>query len=101
MKRFGGVAVLSLSLLLAACAEDCRQGPCSPDERLVEAVRANIAKHPALMTDTIRIQADNGTIYLYGLVSTDLERYELEDVAKATPGVSKVVNNCAVDNIQR
>ena len=102
MRKFGGVLVVSLSLMLTACAaETCADHPCSPDEKLVEAVKAGIHRHPALLTDQIRVQAEDGTVYLYGLVSTTLELIEVEDVAKSTPGVKKVVNLCGVDDMQR
>jgi len=102
MKKIGGVLAVSLALLLAGCAaETCADHPCSADQKLVEAVRSRIHDHSALLTDQIRVQADGDIVYLYGLVSTELERREVEDVARATPGVKKVVNNCAVENLQR
>lgn len=94
--------VLTVVLLLAGCAADtCQDHACSPDEKLVEAVKANIHQHPALLGDQLRVEADHGVVYLYGLVSTYVELAEVEDVAKATPGVTKVVNMCAIDNVQR
>jgi osmotically-inducible protein OsmY len=91
--------VLAVLSLLAGCvAETCKDHPCSADDKLVEAVKANIAQHPALMADTLRVQADQGVVYLYGLVSTQLELTEVEDVARATAGVIRVVNLCGVDN---
>ena len=102
MRKAGGVLIVSLSLLLAACAADsCKDRPCSPDEKLIEAVEVNIRQHPALLTDQIRVRADNGTIYLYGRVSTNVELVTVEEVAKATPGVKEVVNLCAIENVQR
>ena len=97
-----GLPLLTVLLILAGCAaETCRDHACSPDETLVEAVKANINLHSALLSDHLRVQADHGVVYLYGLVSTNVELVEVEDVAKATPGVTKVVNMCAVDNVQR
>lgn len=94
--------LLTVLVVLAGCAaETCQDHPCTPNEKLVEAVKANIHQHPALLTDQIRVQSDGGVVYLYGLVSTTVELYEVEDVAKATPGVAKVINMCAVDNMQR
>jgi len=94
--------LLTVLLFLAGCAaETCQDHPCSPDDKLVEAVKANIGRHSALLADHLRVQGDHGVIYLYGLVSTDLELGEVQDVAKATPGVTRVVNMCAVDNIPR
>jgi len=102
MIKAGGVLVVSLSLLLAACAADsCKDHPCTPDEKLIEAVKGNIRQHSALLTDQIRVQAEDGTIYLYGRVSTNVELVEVEDVAKSTPGVKKVINLCSIENVQR
>jgi hypothetical protein len=89
--------------LLAGCAaqESCRDHVCTPDEKLVEAVTANIHSHSALLTDHLRVQSEDGVVYVYGLVSTNVELVDVEEVAKATPGVKRVVNMCAVDNVQR
>lgn len=94
--------LLTVLLMLTGCAvETCQDHACSPDEKLVEAVKTNINQHSALLSDHLRVQADHGVVYLYGLVSTNVELAEVEDVAKATPGVTKVVNMCAIDNVQR
>lgn len=94
------LSVLMVALCLAGCAtESCRDRACSPDETLVEAVKANIALHPALLSDHIRVRADQGVVYLSGFVSTGLELSEVEDVAKATPGVTRVINDCAIENM--
>jgi len=90
--------LVTVLLFLAGCAaETCQDHPCSSDEKLVEAVKASITQHSALLADHLRVQVDNGVVYLYGLVSTDLELIEVQEVAKATPGVTRVVNMCAVD----
>jgi osmotically-inducible protein OsmY len=89
-------------LTLAGCAaETCRDHACSPDETLSEAVKAKIAEHPALLADHLRVQTDRGVVYLYGLVATYVELADVEEVAKATPGVTRVVNLCAIENMQR
>ena len=95
--------VLVVMSALAGCAaETCKDHPCTANEKLVEAVRASIHEHSALLTDQIRVQAeDDGTVYLYGLVSTEVERREVEDVVKSTAGVKKVVNLCETENFQR
>ena len=89
MRRFLTIAVL---LSLAACAA-------SPvDEKLEEAVRAGLRQHPGLAVDNLTIHSENGVVYLSGLVANDVEQTEAEQVAKATPGVKKVVNMTSVDN---
>jgi len=96
------VSAFVLIAALSGCAvETCNDHPCSPDEKLIEAVRSNFRQHPALLTDQIRVQSEDGTIYLYGLVSTNVELGLVEDVARSTPGVKKVVNLCAIENVQR
>lgn len=98
LSRF--VPVLAVLCALAGCASDdsCADRPCTPDEKLVEAVKASIHQHPALVTDTLRVQAHGDVVYLYGIVSTDRELFEVAEAAKATPGVKTVVNLCSVEN---
>ena len=90
-----------LSALAGCAAETCNDHPCSASEKLIEAVRASIHQHSELLTDQIRVEAEDGTVYLYGLVSTNVELVELEKAAKSTPGVKKVVNLAEVENFQR
>ena len=93
--------LMIVSSLAGCAAETCRDHACSPDDRLNESVKAKLAEHPALLADHLRVRADNGVVYLYGLVATYVELAEAEDVAKATPGVTRVVNLCAIENMQR
>jgi len=93
--------VTALSVLTACAAETCKDAPCSPDEKLAETVKDRIDQHPALLADHLRVQADHGVVYLYGLVATQLELFEVEDLAKAAPGVARVVNMCSIENQMR
>lgn len=90
-----------LSGLAGCAAETCNDHPCTADEKLIEAVRASIHQHSELLTDQIRVQAEDGTVYLYGLVSTNVEKVEVEKAAQSTAGVKKVINLCEVENFQR
>jgi len=94
-------ALILISALSGCAADSCKDRPCSPDEKLIEAVEGNIRQHSALLTDQIRVRAADGTVYLYGLVSTNVELATVEDVARSTPGVKTVINLCAVDNARR
>ncbi len=93
--------LMALSVLTACAAESCKDSPCSPDEKLAETVKVNIDKRPALLGDQLRVQAESGVVYLYGIVVSQLELYEVEDVAKTTPGVIRVVNMCTIENQTR
>jgi osmotically-inducible protein OsmY len=96
------VSAFVLIAALSGCAvETCKDHPCTPDDKLVEAVKGNIHQHSALLTDQIRVQSEDGTVYLYGRVSTNVELVLVEDVAKSTAGVKKVINLCTIENVQR
>ena len=83
---------LAALLLLTACAE-------SPtDDRLEEAVKATIRQHPALLADNLTIRSESGVVYIRGMVATQVEFVEVEQVLKSTPGVTKFVNMTTIDN---
>jgi osmotically-inducible protein OsmY len=89
MRRFLHLAAF---LLLAACAV------APADEKLVEAVRDSFRPHPGLVVDQIRVSCENGVVTLSGLVSTYSEYVQVEQLAKATPGVKQVINLTAIDS---
>ena len=87
---------------LAGCAsyEECGLGGCAGDKELTAAVESAFKDHADLQPpNMIKIQTINHTVYLYGIVSTDLQRQMAESVAQGVPGVTKVVNSISVDNI--
>jgi osmotically-inducible protein OsmY len=57
----------------------------------------SLAHDPALQPLTpLNVQAHDQVVYLYGSVSTDLQRDRAESVAAQTPGVNQVENLIAV-----
>jgi osmotically-inducible protein OsmY len=90
----------ALALALAACSspEACGPQNCSADEQLSVQVQRSINAHPALQTDLLRVQVSDHIVYLNGIADTWLEYYEAEEVARAVPGVLRVVNKIAVNN---
>ena len=89
-----------LALLLAACSssEVCGPQNCGADDQLSSAVLHSINSHLDLKTDLLRVQARDQVVYLNGTTDTWREYYEAEEVARAVPGVARVVNKIAVDN---
>jgi osmotically-inducible protein OsmY len=86
---------------LAGCAsyEKCGLGGCPGDKELTAAVESAFKDHAELQPpNIIKIQTINHTVYLYGIVSTDLQRQYAETVAHEAPGVTKVVNSISVEN---
>jgi osmotically-inducible protein OsmY len=84
---------------LGGCAayEKCGFGGCPGDADLSAAVESAFKGHDALQPpNLIRVQTLNRTVYLYGLVDTDIQRLMAEDLAKQVPGVTKVVNSISL-----
>jgi len=64
-------------------------------------IRANVQelldRHPELgAPNSITVQARHGVVYLYGEVSSGLERETAESLAKETAGVARVVDSIFV-----
>lgn len=91
-------AVLAMTLTACASFNTCDGQNCSGDDKLSSLVLQQINSHPALETDRLRVQTANGVVYLNGITDTWVEYYEAEEVARAVPGVLKVVNKIAVNN---
>ena len=87
--------LLLASFVLAASVAACAT-PTSEDKQLSSDVQRSINSHSALQTDLLRVQAANHVVYLSGGTDTWVERYDAEELARAVPGVSSVVNNIEV-----
>jgi len=87
--------------LLGGCAthearQKCAANGCPDDARITSELTAKLRANAALPSWDIQVQTLDGTVYLYGLVATGLERNIVEDTARAIPGVTKVVNSISV-----
>jgi osmotically-inducible protein OsmY len=85
---------------IAGCAdlEKCGVESCSSDQKIASNVQARLNEHTTLgAPDSITVQAINGVVYLYGEVDVGLERRTAEAEAKQVAGVTRVVNNIAVE----
>jgi osmotically-inducible protein OsmY len=99
-------STLSCALVLAAalsgCAvyQKCGFRGCPGDATLTAEVRTQLEQYPALEApNTVRVQALDHVVYLYGQVDTDLERQLAESVARAAGGGARVVDSIAVSNV--
>ena len=71
----------------------------SADAKLSAQVQTVLDQQPNLDAPSIiGVQTVNSTVYLNGLVSTDLERRAAADAAEEVPGVERVVNSIALEN---
>jgi osmotically-inducible protein OsmY len=88
-----------LAAALPACAvySKCGFAGCAGDATIAADVRALMNHYPELETpNSIRVQSLDHVVYLYGQVDTDLERSTAESVARAIPGVTRVVDSISL-----
>ena len=96
-------AALLLCLVLGSCATagKCSGDACAADDAITKDLRAQIFDRPQLANANISVQTLNGVVYLRGLVDTYVEKMSVEDMARAIPGVKKVVNSIEMRNWSR
>jgi osmotically-inducible protein OsmY len=91
--------ILILPGLLPGCAAErkCEAGDCPDDAKITANVRAQINQHSDVgPTDSVQVRTLDHVVYLSGEVSQGLMKQTAEDVARHTPGVTKVVNDIAI-----
>lgn len=85
---------------IAGCAtyRKCGFAGCPGDAAITARVEGRLRENRAIEAWGVRVQTLDRTVYLYGLVDTELERRIIEDTARAVPGVGQVVNSIGVRN---
>jgi len=87
---------------LSACAavdtwRKCGAG-CPGDAELTAQVRARLAGYPELLAPNhVYVNTLDRVVYLSGEVATDLQRETAVSVARATPGVPRVVDMISLE----
>jgi osmotically-inducible protein OsmY len=93
---------LAVAASLGACApvdtlRKCGAG-CPGDAQVTAAVRARLDEHTELLApNRVYVSTLDGVVYLTGEVATDLQRLDAETVARATPGVLRLVDLISVE----
>ena len=93
---------LAIAASLGACApvdtlRKCGAG-CPGDAQVTAAVRARLDEHTELLApNRVYVSTLDGVVYLSGEVATDLQRLDAETIARATPGVPRVVDLISVE----
>jgi osmotically-inducible protein OsmY len=96
------VMMFGVSAALSACAlvhsyQKCGFEGCTGDAEVTAQVQAAFRQHPALEEPNgVDVQTVDNVVYLYGLVNTEVNRADAQEVAKSVPGVTRVVNSIAV-----
>lgn len=97
LERLYAIVLLALfACSLPGCAtfEKCGYG-CPPDRKLTANIRQKLGSRGDYQ---VYVQAQDGVVFLSGLVYSDLELQDAESVVRDTPGVTRVVNMLAVSN---
>jgi osmotically-inducible protein OsmY len=76
----------------------CASDSCRDDAKITTNIQAQFTQHLDLEPNAIIVQTQDHVVYLHGLVASSLESDTAEEIASATPGVSKVVNVIAASN---
>ena len=88
--------ILALAGAISGCATD-QSGDKMTDGKITTAVRAQINQHPDVgPPDSVRVETREHVVYLTGFVSTGLMKQTAEDLARQTPGVTRVVNEIGI-----
>lgn len=87
-----------MACLGAAAAFGCfsAYADASQDKAITAQVKSAFSSHPDVGTE-ISIMTKDGVVYLKGKTSTPLAKSHAEDLAKAVPGVQKVVNDVGTE----
>ena len=99
--RFGFPLAIALATASAAAVAHgkCETSGCSGDAKITTTVQTLLDRHPDLgAPSSITVQTRAGVVYLYGEVSTGLERESAESLAEKTPGVVRVVDSIFVSH---
>lgn len=93
--------LLALALVIAGAGGGCATldtwhkcgAGCPGDARISAAVRARLDQHTELLApNRVYVSTLDAVVYLSGEVVTDTQRLDAEDIARATPGVTRVVD---------
>jgi|SRR5580658_1444469 osmotically-inducible protein OsmY len=83
---------------ICAAAKDCAN-PCTGDQAITSEVETSFQRYAELaIPNAIRVQTRNQVVYLYGHVSTGLQRDEAVALAQRTPNVKRVIDSIRTDN---
>jgi osmotically-inducible protein OsmY len=99
--RFGFPLAIALATASAAAVAHgkCESGGCFSDAKITTNVQALFDRHPELGSPhSITVQTRAGVVYLYGEVSSGLEREEAESLAEESRGVARVVDSIFVSH---
>ncbi len=105
MNNMRTLSALAFAIVLAgaqsgyAAGRKCESDSSGDDTKIKTDVQALLDGHAEFgPPNSIRVQSVDHTVYLYGLVSTGLEKWTAESIASRVPDVAGVVNSIEESN---
>lgn len=71
--------------------------PLNADFVLMKSVRSEILQDPILTVTALLVDAEAGTVTLYGIVSTPKQKDRVAEIVRGIPGVKQVVNEIDIE----
>jgi osmotically-inducible protein OsmY len=92
------VAAALAAVALSSCtnARKCDTAACAGDAQISASLDKWLSDNKAFQPNAVTVQTINGTVYLYGIVDTQLQKNLIDEQARNTPGVKSVVNSIGV-----
>src|SRR5579875_3288443 len=86
--------LVMLALVAGACSHSASV---SNDGAIVSAIQSKLYQNPDLKTLSVGVAANQGVVTLTGSVNAPLEKLAIEDLARNTQGVKRVVDQLTVE----
>jgi len=94
---FSLACVVALAGALSGCATDQSGDEKMTDGKITKDVQARIDQNPDVgPPDSVRVQTRDHVVYLTGFVSTGLMKQTAEELARNTPGVTRIVDEIGI-----
>lgn len=100
IKKIALASALALTVLtFSGCAvvrDQQSVGSYVDDATITTQVKARFANDPAVSAMAIQVETMKGQVQLSGFAKSSGERANAETIAKAVPGVTRIINNITV-----
>jgi len=100
IKKIALASALAITVLYSTgCAvvrDQQSVGSYVDDATVTTQVKARFANDPAVSAMAIQVETMKGQVQLSGFAKSSAERANAETIAKAVPGVSRIINNITV-----
>lgn len=95
VKRLLAAFLVAFTLWIAPAV--AQKKPANSDDALVDQVRLQLTKDPAVNGGALTVDAKDGVVSIKGKVRTERARQKAEKLAKKVKGVKSVDNQLVVD----